>query len=338
MGLSDIPGYAETTCPRCGAPATRDTDTMDTFVDSSWYYLRFISPKDDEAPFVVEDVNRWLPVDQYVGGVEHAILHLLYSRFITKALQDMGYLNFSEPFKRLFTQGMVCHTAYRCPEHGWLYPREVKDGRCPHCGLVLETANFSMSKSKKNVVAPAEIIERYGADTERLYTLFMGPPDRDIEWSEEGVRGAFRFLNRLWTLVISQAERVAAADRPLDPASLDQAGKALWRRYHRTVKKVTEDIEGRFNFNTAVSAIMELTNELAEYVKQGENDELVREVIEGLILILSPFTPFVCEEMWRRIGHEDAVLDQGWPSFDMEALEEETVEVPVQINGKVRTA
>jgi leucyl-tRNA synthetase len=337
MGLSDIPGYAETTCPRCGAPATRDTDTMDTFVDSSWYYLRFISPKDDEAPFVVEDVNRWLPVDQYVGGVEHAILHLLYSRFITKALQDMGYLNFSEPFKRLFTQGMVCHTAYRCPEHGWLYPREVKDGRCPHCGLVLETANFSMSKSKKNVVAPAEIIERYGADTERLYTLFMGPPDRDIEWSEEGVRGAFRFLNRLWTLVISQAERVAAADRPLDPASLDQAGKALWRRYHRTVKKVTEDIEGRFNFNTAVSAIMELTNELAEYVKQGENDELVREVIEGLILILSPFTPFACEEMWRRIGHEDAVLDQGWPSFDMEALEEETVEVPVQINGKVRT-
>jgi leucyl-tRNA synthetase len=341
MGLADIPGYEKTTCPRCGGPASRDTDTMDTFVDSSWYYLRFISPKDDEAPFVVEDVNRWLPVDQYVGGVEHAILHLLYSRFITKALQDMGYLDFGEPFARLFTQGMVCHTAYRCPEHGWLYPHEVKDGSCPHCDAVLETANFSMSKSKKNVVAPEEIIGNYGADTERLYTLFMGPPDRDIEWAEEGVRGSFRFLNRVWTLVISQAERIAAVSEPFDPTVLDEAGKSLWRRYHRTVKKVTEDIEGRFNFNTAVSAIMELTNGLTEYVKEGENDALMREVIEGLILVLSPFTPFVCEEMWRRIGHtsgaEDAILDQSWPAFVPRAIEEDTVEVPVQINGKVRT-
>jgi leucyl-tRNA synthetase len=198
-----------------------------------------------------------------------------------------------------------------------------------------------MSKSKKNVVAPAEIIDKYGADTERLYTLFMGPPDRDIEWAEEGVRGSFRFLNRVWTLVISQAERIAAVSQPFDPTALDESGKSLWRRYHRTVKKVTEDIEGRFNFNTAVSAIMELTNGLTEYVKEGENDALVREVIEGLILVLSPFTPFVCEEMWRRIGHtngaEDAVLDQSWPTFAPEAIEEETVEVPVQINGKVRT-
>ena len=341
MGLADIPGYAKTTCPRCGGPAKRDTDTMDTFVDSSWYYLRFISSQYEEGPFVVEEVNRWLPVDQYVGGVEHAILHLLYSRFVTKALQDMGYLDFGEPFARLFTQGMVCHTAYRCPEHGWLYPHEVKDGYCPHCGAALETANFSMSKSKKNVVAPAEIIDKYGADTERLYTLFMGPPDRDIEWAEEGVRGSFRFLNRVWTLVISQAECIAAVSQPFDPTALDEAGKSLWRRYHRTVKKVTEDIEGRFNFNTAVSAIMELTNGLTEYVKEGENDALVREVIEGLILVLSPFTPFVCEEMWRRIGHtngaEDAVLDQSWPAFVPEAIEEEMVEVPVQINGKVRT-
>ena len=341
MGLADIPGYAETTCPRCGGPARRDTDTMDTFVDSSWYYLRFISSQYEEGPFVVEDVNRWLPVDQYVGGVEHAILHLLYSRFVTKVLQDMGYLDFGEPFARLFTQGMVCHTAYRCPEHGWLYPREVQDGSCPHCGAAIETANFSMSKSKKNVVAPEDIIDKYGADTERLYTLFMGPPDRDIEWAEEGVRGSFRFLNRVWTLVISQAERVATVSQLFDPTVLDAAGKSLWRRYHRTVKKVTEDIEGRFNFNTAVSAIMELTNGLTEYVKEGENDALVREVIEGLILVLSPFTPFVCEEMWQRIGHtngaEDAVLDHAWPAFVLEAIEEETVEVPVQINGKVRT-
>ena len=246
-------------------------------------------------------------------------------------------VSFDEPFARLFTQGMVTHTAYRCSEHGWLYPEEVKDGSCPRCGKPVETGNFSMSKSKKNVVAPEEIIERYGADTERLYTLFMGPPDRDIEWTEEGVRGAFRFLNRLWPLVLSQANRVASGSVALDPTSLDEAGRNLWRRYNRTVKKVTEDIEGRFNFNTAVSAIMELVNELTPYVQGSKgNDGLVREVIEGLILILSPFVPFICEEMWRRIGHSDAVLDQPWPSFSIDALEEESVEIPVQINGKVR--
>ncbi len=340
MGLADIPGYAETTCPICGGPAKRDTDTMDTFVDSSWYYLRYISAKNDEVPFVVDDVNNWLPVDQYVGGVEHAILHLLYSRFITKALQDMGYVNFSEPFKRLFTQGMVCHMAYRCPEHGWLYPHEVVDGRCPHCGKKVEISNFSMSKSKKNVVAPSEIIDKYGADTERLYTLFMGPPDRDIEWSEEGVRGAFRFVNRVWTLVVANAERVAAAPTSFEQDQLSEAGRSLWRRYQRTLKKVTEDIEGRFNFNTAISAIMELVNDTYRYVDDGGDDGLVRTVIEGLILILSPFTPFVCEEMWQRIGHtnsdDDAILDQAWPQFSESAIAEEQVEVPVQINGKVR--
>ncbi len=338
MGLADIPGYADTTCPVCGAPAKRDTDTMDTFVDSSWYYLRYISADNEDVPFVTEDVNHWLPVDQYVGGVEHAILHLLYSRFVTKALYDMGFVGFTEPFKRLFTQGMVCHVAYRCSEHGWIYPQEVNDGRCPRCDRELEISSFSMSKSKRNVVAPAEIIDRYGADTERLYTMFMGPPDRDIEWSEEGVRGASRFLNRVWSLVIGQCERIlgAGAFSDTDVDRLDEAGKALWRRYQRTVKKVTEDIEGRFNFNTAVSAIMELVNDLYRYVEGKSDDRLVRSVIEGLILILSPFTPFICEEMWRRIGHTDAVLDQAWPSFSEAALEEEQVEIPVQINGKVR--
>ncbi len=336
-GLADIPGYADTKCPICGGPAKRDTDTMDTFVDSSWYYLRYISPHRDDVPFVKEDVDNWLPVDQYVGGVEHAILHLLYSRFITKALHDMGYVSFDEPFKRLFTQGMICHTAYRCPEHGWLYPHEVKDGRCPYCGKKVETYNFSMSKSKKNVVSPEEIIDRYGADTERLYTLFMGPPDRDIEWTEEGVRGAFRFLNRFWTLVLSQAERVKSAPRKLDPIALDADGRALWRKYNRTVKKVTEDIEGKFNFNTAVAAVMELVNELSRYIEGEGDDALVRAVVEGLVLILSPFTPFICEELWRRIGHTDAILEQPWPTYSPEALEEEVLEIPVQINGKVRT-
>ncbi|MEA3356021.1 MAG: class I tRNA ligase family protein, partial [Candidatus Bipolaricaulota bacterium] len=336
MGLSDIPGYEDTTCPRCGGPARRDTDTMDTFVDSSWYYLRYISPHAKDRPFLSEDVNNWLPVDQYVGGVEHAILHLLYSRFITKALYDMGYVSFEEPFERLFTQGMVTHTAYRCPEHGWIYPQEVMDGRCPHCGRKLERTNFSMSKSKRNVVAPADIIERYGADAERLYTLFMGPPDRDIEWTEEGVRGSFRFLNRLWNFVLGQAERISAAPGTFAPAELDQAGRDLWRRYNHTVKKVTEDIEGRFNFNTAISAIMELVNELTSYVDGEINDGLLREVIRGLVLILSPFVPFICEELWRRIGKEDAVLEDPWPGFSTAALQEETREIPVQINGKVR--
>jgi len=335
-GLADVPGYAETICPRCGGSAKQDTDTMDTFVDSSWYYLRYISPHDQKQPFVKDDVDRWLPVDQYVGGVEHAILHLLYSRFVTKALHDLGYLGFDEPFKRLFTQGMVCHNAYHCPRHGWLYPHEVKHGRCPQCGEQVEISNFSMSKSKKNVVAPSEIIERYGADTERLYTLFMGPPDRDIEWSEEGVRGALRFLNRLWNLVISQAEKVADVRESVDVAVLDKPGRALWRRYHYTVKKVTEDIGPRFSFNTAISTIMELVNELGRYVQQETCDALVREVIEGLVLILSPFVPFICEEMWRQIGRSDAVLENKWPSFLPEALEEETVEIPVQINGKLR--
>ena len=335
-GLADIPGYAGTTCPVCGGPAKRDTDTMDTFVDSSWYYLRYINPREKDGPFVKEDVDNWLPVDQYVGGVEHAILHLLYSRFITKALHDMGYLSFDEPFQRLFTQGMICHTAYRCSEHGWLYPHEVKDGRCPHCGREVETDNFSMSKSKRNVVDPQEIISRYGADTERVYTLFMGPPDRDIDWTEEGIRGSFRFLNRLWGLMIGNIDRIAPLGEKADSQALDEHGLRLWRRYHATVKKVTEDIEVRFSFNTAVAAIMEFTNDLSRYLEGEIDPALLRETFEGLVLILSPMAPFLCEELWRRLGHDDAVLKEPWPSYQEDALQAETVEIPVQINGKLR--
>ena len=337
MGLGDVPGFVDTVCPTCGGPARRDTDTMDTFVDSSWYFLRFINSQDADKIFDCDDVNHWLPVDQYVGGVEHAILHLLYSRFVTKALYDMGHLGFEEPFARLFTQGMVCHTAYKCSEHGWLFPHEVKDNTCPRCGRVVTTDYFSMSKSKKNVVNPEEIIAQYGADTERLYTMFMGPPDRDIEWSEEGIRGAFRFLKRVWHLINTNVDRLAEVGSIADPAKLDEAAGSLWRRVHRTIKKVSEDIEDRFSFNTAVAAIMEFFNDLSAYTA-GDNVDanLLREAVDALILILSPFTPFVCEELWERTGHQDSILDQSWPSFQEAALVEDTVEVPVQVNGKLR--
>jgi len=339
-GLAEIPEFYKTACPKCKGPAKRDTDTMDTFVDSSWYYLRFISPHDAHRPFDPEAVNRWLPVDQYVGGVEHAILHLMYSRFFTKALRDMGHVKFDEPFLRLFTQGMIEYTSYRCSEHNWIAPPEVQAGnRCPHCGRKLQTDLYKMSKSKRNVVSPQEVIDQYGADTERLYTLFMGPPDRDIEWSDEGVRGSFRFLNRLWTLVRSHTRKLADVDAgDLKPDTFTEREKRVWQKLHQTIKAVTEDIE-QFHFNTAVAALMELTNELSDYTTANSrklNKPLVKRALEDLILIMSPFTPFITEELWRAMGHDDAVLEQPWPAFDPKALESDEREIIIQINGKVR--
>lgn len=337
-GLAEIPEFYQTTCPQCKGPARRDTDTMDTFVDSSWYFLRFVSPHDRERPFDPEAVNRWLPVDQYVGGVEHAILHLLYSRFFTKALRDMGYLNFDEPFARLFTQGMIEHLAYRCSEHNWIHPSEVREGnKCPHCGRELKVDLHKMSKSKRNTISPQDVIDKYGADTERLYTLFMGPPERDIEWSDEGVRGSFRFLNRIWNLVLSQTRKLTDVGE-LNPAQFTERERTVWQKLHQTIKSVTDDIE-QFHFNTAVSAIMELTNELTDYVTEQPkkiNKALLKRALEDLVLILSPFTPFVCEELWRRLGHDDAVLEQSWPAYDPHALHAAEREIVIQINGKVR--
>lgn len=338
LGLADIPEFIPTTCPRCGGPARRDTDTMDTFVDSSWYFLRFISPRDNERPFDPELANKWLPVDLYVGGVEHAILHLLYARFITKFLHDLGLLSFDEPFKRLFTQGMVTYPAYWCPTHHWIPPKEVQPGnRCPKCGAELEVSVVAMSKSKKNVVSPDELIAQYGADTERLYTLFMGPPEKEIEWSEEGVRGCWRFLNRFWNLALTILERTAGVQAEPDPKTFGPKDQALWAKLHATIKKVTEEFEGRLALNTAVAAIMEFTNELSAYAEDPAADrELLRRSLRDLILLLSPFTPFICEELWHRLGEEKAVLETPWPAYDPKALEEAEVEIPVQINGKVR--
>ena len=341
QGLADIEGFAETTCPACGGEARRDTDTMDTFVDSSWYYLRYLSPHDEEQIFDSERVNRWLPVNQYVGGVEHAILHLLYSRFVTKALRDMGLVEFSEPFQRLFTQGMITHMAYRCREHGWIQPQEVdeSEAKCPYCGQALASEIAKMSKSKKNVVSPDEIIESYGADTERLYTLFMGPPERDIEWTDEGVRGAFRYLNRLWTLIQTHQRTIREAPATsIDAESLSERDRQLWRVVNEKIQAVTDDIEG-FHFNTAVSAIMELTNELSDYASgqdHGLNESLLKHAAETLILLVSPMTPHIAEELWRTIGHNQSVLTHGWPSVDQAALERSQMEIVVQINGKVR--
>ncbi len=338
LGLSDVSEFVATCCPRCGGEAARDTDTMDTFVDSSWYYLRYVSANDDAQAFDPELANRWLPVDLYVGGVEHAILHLLYSRFITKALHAQGYVAFNEPFRRLFTQGMITYPAYRCPTHHWISPSAVGEGGlCPDCGEKLEVSLLAMSKSKKNVVSPDLLIDRYGADAERLYTLFMGPPDREIEWSEEGMRGAWRFLNRVWSLAAEQLPQVVEADSVPSLEELDPVGRQLLRDLHRTVKKLTDEFEGRLGLNTCVAALMEFSSSFGAYCQHAAADSrLMRQVWEWLVRMMAPFTPFFSEELWHRLGYTESVLEAGWPDYDPRALASDTVEIPVQIDGKVR--
>lgn len=342
-GLAEIPEFYEVKCPQCSGDARRDTDTMDTFMDSSWYFMRFISPKSEDKIFDSDAVNQWLPVNQYVGGIEHAILHLLYARFVTKALRDLGYVNFDEPFARLFTQGMITHKAYRSKKKGWIRPDEVpEDGIDPDTGEPLYTEISKMSKSKRNVVSPDDIIKEFGTDTERLYTLFMGPPEREIEWTTEGVRGAYRYLNRLWTIVHDYQDIVRDSDlEEIRIDELDSRDRQLWNTYNVKVKSITDDIL-TFEFNTVVSAIMELTNEIYDYVathsgdREKFNGPLFKRVIEGLILMVSPMTPFVTEELWRVIGHENSILDQSWPEFDDSALQSEEITIVLQINGKVR--
>ncbi len=343
-GLAEIPDFYNVDCPQCGAKARRDTDTMDTFVDSSWYFLRYISSQNDDKIFDSEAVNKWLPVDQYVGGIEHAILHLLYARFVVKAIRDLGLINFSEPFTRLFTQGMITHQAYRSKAEGrWIPPNEVREGNLhPKTDEKLHTELAKMSKSKKNVVAPTEIIEKYGTDTERLYTLFMGPPEKEIEWNDEGVRGGSRFLNRVWTLVQKYKDTIKAAPiEAIDMDKLDKRDKQLWHIVNEKIHSVTRDFE-KFHFNTSVAATMELSNELADYTSSCENKKhelnapLLRQAVETLILLLSPITPFVTEELWRQIGNKDAVLKQKWPVYEEKALKRDEVTIVIQVNGKLR--
>ncbi|MCG8607492.1 leucine--tRNA ligase [bacterium] len=342
-GLAEIPSFYEVNCPQCDGQARRDTDTMDTFVDSSWYYMRYLSQGDNDRIFDSDLVNAWLPVDQYVGGIEHAILHLLYARFVTKAMRDMGLVNFDEPFARLFTQGMITHLAHRCKNHGWIPPGEIQEGnRCPECGQPLTSMMASMSKSKKNTITPTEIIEKYGTDTERLYTLFMGPPEREIEWNAEGVRGGYRFLNRVWTLVQKYKKVISAEpNAEIVLTDLNHRDKQLWHVLNERIFSVTQDFT-KFHFNTALAAIMELNNELYDYsnlCEQGEhelNAPLLTQAIEKLILVLSPITPFIAEQLWRDVGHKGAVLEQSWPSHDPDALERDEKTIVIQVNGKLR--
>lgn len=299
--------FGETTCPCCGKKAVREFDTMDTFVDSSWYFLRYCDARNSEKPFDKKKADYWMNVDQYIGGVEHAILHLLYARFFQMVMHDLGLVDAEEPFDNLLTQGMV-----------------IKDGA-------------KMSKSLGNIVSPEEIQAKYGADTARLFILFAAPPEKELDWSDAGVEGSYRFLNRVYRLVQEYVNEIRGDFRGSETITIQNAeDKALNFQLNATVKKVTEDAGGRFSFNTAISSIMELVNALYKY-KQGEvNVPLMNDAIEKLILILNPFVPHITEELWNNLGHEDRVYQQTWPEFDPAALELETVEIIVQVNGKLK--
>ena len=316
--LSNAPEFVATTCPKCGGPARRETDTMDTFVDSSWYFYRYTDPQIDTAPVSREAVDYWFPVDQYIGGIEHAILHLIYMRFFTKVMKDIGLVNFSEPVARLFTQGMV-----------------IKDGS-------------KMSKSKGNVVDPTAMFERYGADTVRLYMLFAAPPEKDLDWSDSGIEGASRFLNRVYRVVAKHAESLRATESLLGKATRSAAlaeytpeERRLLRKAHQVLRHVTDDMEERWHFNTDIAVAMELVNELADLdsgVADGKiRPAILKETLEILVLVLALFGPHIADELWEGLGHSEATLRVMWPAYDPELAAEDELELPVQVNGKLRS-
>ena len=337
------PRFYETTCPKCRGKARRETDTMDTFVESSWYFDRYTCPDYTDGPLDPERVDYWMPVDQYIGGIEHAILHLLYSRFYTRVLRDFGHLKISEPFTNLLTQGMVCKETQECPQHGYLYPYEVEDGRCVKChGEIIEGSIVKMSKSKKNVVDPEELIKGYGADTVRMFCLFASPPDKDLEWSDRGVDGSSRFLGRVWRLVDDNLDALCRIAPFEGGGELSGSLESLHRKTHATIKKVTEDIDKRFHFNTGISAVMELVNEIYKFLNEEEEIgdlawAVVRKAVETAIVLLSPVVPHMTEELWQRLGNQRLLLDIPWPVHDERALKAETRLVVLQVNGKVRS-
>ncbi len=348
--LGNLASWLEVACPRCGGQARRETDTMDTFMCSSWYYLRYADPLNDQLPFGREAVNRWLPVDQYVGGIEHAILHLLYSRFFTKVLRDRGLLDFSEPFDRLLTQGMVQGLTYRNTHTGkYIAPEDVADINDPRDPITKEplTVSFDkMSKSKYNGVDPTSVIERYGADTARMFILFKAPPEKDLEWDDADVEGQYRFLQRIWRLVEGAREQGLSLSRdgslevfeePL-PSELQPAEKDLRRAVHTAIQEVSSDLEGDLQLNTAVSELMKLANAMATLLPEVR-PTVAREAIRTLVLLLAPFAPHLAEELWQRLGDPGAtesVHRAGWPVLDPSALTRDTIPLVIQVKGKVR--
>jgi len=301
-------------CLKCGGSARRETDTMDTFVDSSWYFYRYCDPHNDKQPFEPAKAGYWFPIDQYIGGITHAILHLLYSRFWCKVMRDLGLVKHDEPIARLFTQGMV------------------------------QKGGVAMSKSRGNVVGAEEMAQKYGADTGRVYTLFAAPPEKDLEWSEESIEGAWRFLNRVYRLVDKHAgsardmARGSAASLGVMTESYTEKEKELLRKAHQTLRRVTQDFEGRWHFNSAIAQIMELVNAIyaAEPLENGVRPEVRKEVLELVTLMLAPMTPHLAEELWEMLGHADGLGAVSWPAWNADLAREEELEIPVQINGKVR--
>jgi leucyl-tRNA synthetase len=308
--LHTLENFYKTTCPVCGGEARRETDTMDTFVESSWYFARYACPDYTDGPLDKARVDYWLPVDQYIGGVEHAILHLLYARFITKVLRDLDYISSPEPFENLLTQGMV-----------------IKDGA-------------KMSKSKGNVVDPNELVERYGADTVRLFSLFAAPPERDLEWNDQGVEGASRFLNRVYRFVENNKDQIASAANQI-PEELNEKSRALHRKTHQTIRKVTRNLGNEFHFNTAISAVMELVNLLLSPSSDEAGDNIalpvIKEAVDTTLLLLYPMTPHFCSELWESTGHDKQLADHSWPSVDSDSAKDEEITVVLQVNGKVRS-
>ncbi|MBN1381583.1 MAG: leucine--tRNA ligase [Deltaproteobacteria bacterium] len=341
--LAKHPSFVETTCPSCGQPATRETDTMDTFVESSWYFDRYCSAHHTEKPGLDKTkVDYWMPVDQYIGGIEHAIMHLLYARFYSKVLRDFGILSVDEPFTNLLTQGMVCKESMRCPTHGYLFPEEVEEEKCVHCQQPVTIGKTEkMSKSLKNVVDPDYLIRKYGADTTRLFCLFASPPEKDLEWSDQGVDGAFRFINRTWRIIMDYRDVIRDVKPFQGDAELPEDLKNLRRKTHQTIKKVTSDIEDRFHFNTAISAVMELVNVLYQIPKPDKENRIdlavVRETVESIILLLTPIVPHVAEELWKNIGHQNTLSKISWPTYDPAIAAEEEITIVIQINGKLRS-
>ena len=300
--LRNVPEFLNVDCPECGGRAERECDTMDTFIDSSWYFYRYCDPKNNQAPYDAEKVAAWFPIDQYIGGIEHAVLHLVYARFFTKVMRDLGLIGWSEPATRLFNQGMV-----------------IRDGA-------------KMSKSKGNVVDPDEAVEHYGADTVRLFSLFAAPPEKDLDWQDSGVEGMYRFLGRVYRFVT----RHGAGNGSANAQPSNDADRALLRKLHQTIRKVSNDFETRWHFNTSLSAIMELTNEL--YARESRvSPGVLQETLTNLVLLLGPFAPYMAEDLWHELGKEGTLLHATWPDFDPELAKEDQVEVVVQVNGKLRS-